>query len=130
MFVMKRILAKVALVAMAVTLPTAAQAQLEGRWRNAKGSVIVEVDRCGQAFCGTVSWASPNNREKGAAPGTRVLTDLRPQGAGVYRGQAFEPKRNLRGPATVRQAGPNVMIVRGCVIGGILCKEQRWMRVG
>ena len=33
------------------------------------------------------------------------------------------------GTAIVRQAGPNVMIVKGCAIMGLLCREQRWTRV-
>lgn len=128
---MKRILAKMALIALAAAAPTAASAQpaLEGQWKNPKGSVVVKVEQCGDAWCGTVSWASAKNRAKGTTPGTRVLTDLRPAGNGVYRGRAYEPKRNLRGSAIVRQVGPDLMIVKGCVIGGLLCKEQRWMRV-
>ena len=52
-----------------------------------------------------------------------------PHGDGVYKGKAFEPKRNIRGSATVRQVGPNVMVVKGCAILGMICKEQRWTRV-
>jgi len=128
---MKRILTQILIVLAAATVPVTASAQaaLEGRWKNPKGSVVVNVAPCGDAYCGTVSWANAKNREKGATPGTRVLSDLKPTGNGVYRGRAFEPKRNLRGAATVRQVSPDVMIVRGCVIGGLLCKEQRWMRI-
>ena len=128
---MTRIFARIALVAVAATVPVhaAAQAALEGKWANPKHSVIVNVAPCGGAFCGTVSWANAKNREKGAVPGTRVLSELKPAGDGVYKGRAYEPKRNLRGSATVRQVGPDLMIVRGCVIGGLLCKEQRWTRV-
>jgi uncharacterized protein (DUF2147 family) len=128
---MKRILAKAALLLLAATVPVTASAQaaLEGRWKNPKGSVIVNVTRCGDAYCGTVSWASARNRERGVEPGKRVLSDLRPQGKGVYKGRAFEPKRDISGSATVRQLGPNVMIVKGCAVVGLFCKEQRWTRI-
>lgn len=128
---MKRILARTGLILAAVALPaSAALAQsLEGRWANPKRSVIVEVDRCGDAYCGTIRSASAKNREKGATPGTRVLTGLRHQGDGVYKGKAYEPKRNISGSATVRQVGPNTMIVKGCAVIGIFCKEQRWTRI-
>ncbi len=128
---MKRLLAKIALILLAVIVPVTASAQaaLEGRWKNPKGSVIVNVERCGDAYCGTVSWATAKNREKGVSPGTRVLSDLRPQGNGVYRGRAFEPKRNIGGSAIVHQVGPNIMIVKGCAVIGLLCKEQRWIRI-
>jgi len=64
---MTRILAKIALMAVAATVPVhaAAQAALEGKWANPHRSVIVNVAPCGSAFCGTVSWANGKNREKG-----------------------------------------------------------------
>lgn len=125
---MKQILAAIVAVAFAAAPATASAQNLEGRWANPKRSVIVEVDRCGNAYCGTVAWTTPKNREKGATIGTRVLSDMRPQGNGVYKGRAFDPKRDIGGSATVRQTGPNTMVVKGCVIG-VICKEQRWTRV-
>lgn len=128
---MKRHILSIAAACMALSAPVAAaRAQaLEGKWANPKRSVIVNVAKCGDAFCGTVSWASPRNREKGVAPGTRVLSDLRPDGGGSYKGRAYEPKRGIRGSATVRQVGPNVMVVKGCAIAGLFCRDQRWTRV-
>src|SRR5690349_9028079 len=116
---MKRILLSIAAAAVALGATTPAYAQaLEGKWANSKRSVIVQVAKCGDAYCGTVSWASPKNREKGAEPGTRVLSDLRRAGDGTFKGKAYEPKRNIRGSATVRQIGPDTMVVKGCAIFG------------
>ena len=128
---MIRIFAKIALVAIAATVPVhaAAQAALEGRWANPHRSVIVNVTRCGDAYCGTVGWASERNREKGVGPGARVLSDLKPAGNGLYKGRAYDPKRGIGGSATVRQAGPNVMMVKGCAVAGLFCKSQRWTRI-
>lgn len=127
---MKRFILSIAAAAAALAASAPANAQaLEGKWSNPKRSVIVNVERCGEAYCGTVSWANARNREKGATPGTRVLSGLRPTGDGVYKGQAFEPKRSLSGSATVRQVGPDTMIVKGCAVIGIFCKEQRWTRI-
>ena len=127
---MKRILTTAGIViACAMPAMASAQATLEGKWANPKRSVIVHVAPCGNALCGTVSWASANNREKGTTPGTRVLTGLRPAGDGTYKGSAYEPKRDIHGSAIVRQVGPNVMVVKGCAVWGLFCKEQRWTRV-
>jgi len=127
---MKRIVLSIAAIAVALGTSSPALAQaIEGKWANQKRSVIVHVARCGDAYCGTVSWASAKNREKGAEPGTRVLTELRPAGDGSYKGKAYEPKRNIRGSATVRQVGPDTMVVRGCAVLGMFCSEQRWTRV-
>jgi uncharacterized protein (DUF2147 family) len=128
--IMKWISTKAALGLLALAAPALASSQsLEGRWANPKRSVIVSVSRCGEAYCGTVSWANAHNREKGTTPGTRVLSDLRPAGEGTYKGRAFEPKRDISGSATVRQVSPDVMIVKGCAVMGLFCKEQRWTRI-
>jgi uncharacterized protein (DUF2147 family) len=130
---MKRMLLLTA--SLLVAVPAAGSAQsLEGQWANPKRSVIVKVERCGDAYCGTVSWASQHNREKVAGRGrqlvgTPILTNLKPAGGGIFKGQAFEPKRNVRGTATVRQVGANTMVVKGCAVLGIFCREQRWTRV-
>ena len=132
---MKRILLSIAATAVALGTPASAKAQaLEGKWTNPKRSVVVNVARCGEAYCGTVSWASDKNIAKVSENGrkligTRILSDLRPAGNGLYKGRAFEPKRNIRGSATVRQVGPNTMVVKGCAVLGMLCREQRWTRV-
>lgn len=128
--IMKKILTRAAVLASAAALPAAAfAAPIEGHWKNSKGTVIVKVAPCGPSHCGTVAWASAHNRDEGVTPGTLVLSDLRPVGDGTYKGRAFEPKRDIGGSATVRQAGPNVMVVRACALAGLICKEQRWTRV-
>jgi uncharacterized protein (DUF2147 family) len=116
--------------------PAMASAQaIEGRWTNYKKNVIVEVERCGAAYCGRVVQASAKAQEKarkGGTPrliGTQILTGLKPVGDGKFRGRAFVPKRNIHATATVRQLGDNVMQVQGCVLGGLLCDNEKWTRV-
>ena len=130
---MKRIFLSIALL----TLASAANAvPIEGRWQNPKDSVIIDVAPCGAGtWCGKVSWASPKARadaRKGGTQrlvGTRLLSGLRPDGAGGWRGRAFLPKRNMRANALVHAANSNSIIVKGCLIGELICKEQRWTRV-
>ena len=114
--------------------PAHAQA-IEGRWTNYKKNVVVQVERCGAAYCGRVVQASAKAKEKarkGGTPnlvGTQILTGLKPIGDGRFRGRAFVPKRNVHATATVRQIGANVMQVQGCVLGGLLCDNEKWTRV-
>ena len=102
---MKKMLTLAASLLLAAPASGSAQS-LEGNWTNPKRSVIVKVEHCGTAYCGTVSWASPKNKDRGVTPGTRVLSDLKPLGGGIYKGRAYEPKRGISGSATVRQVGP------------------------
>ena len=120
-------------LALAAT-PASAQA-IEGQWTNYKKNVVVQVERCGAAYCGRVVEASEKAKakaRKGGTPnlvGTQILTGLKPIGNGKFRGRAFVPKRNIHATATVRQVGDNVMQVQGCVVGGMLCDNERWTRV-
>lgn len=129
---MKRLFLAFALL---VLTAAPASASVEGLWTNPKRSVVIEVGRCGPAWCGTVVWATPKakaNARKGGTEnliGTRILSSARPDGKGGYKGRAFVPKRNIRSSATMRQTGPNSMVVEGCALAGLLCKEQRWTRV-
>lgn len=135
---MKRIISIIALGAALLPLPAQAlaQAPLEGQWRNPKGSVVVRVAACGNAYCGIVVDASAKAKataKKGGTAsliGTRILSDVRAQRDGTYKGRAFDPKRNIHAPATIRMQGESILVIKGCVLGGIICKEQRWTRVG
>jgi uncharacterized protein (DUF2147 family) len=138
---MTRILSNAATLAMAVALiagSAAAQARgaIEGQWRNAKGSVVVKVDQCGEAWCATVVDASAKAKasaRRGGTPqlvGTQILSGVRPTGSGLYRGRAFDPKRNLRAAATIRFVNDTTIVIKGCLVSGIICKEQRWTKIG
>src|SRR4028118_757646 len=132
---MKQLFTISALLFASLSAPATAQASVEGRWTNPKRSIVIEVSRCGPAWCGTVVQATAKakaNARKGGTQnliGTRILSGARPVGKGVYKGRGFIPRRNISAPATIRQRGPNVMEVEGCALGGLLCKEQRWTRV-
>ena len=117
-----------------IALPSAAAAApIEGKWQNPKDSVIVMVKSCGAAtWCGRVSWASPKAKRKADGRlrvGTQLLSGLKSDGRGGYKGRAYEPRRPIRANATIRQAGRNALIVKGCALGGLICKSQRWTRV-
>ena len=116
--------------------PARAEAPIEGRWTNPKGNVTVRIATCGDGYCATVIDATAKAKataKKGGTSnliGTQVMSDFRASGDGTYRGRAFDPKRNLRAPATIRMVGKSTLVVKGCLIGGLICKEQRWKKVG
>jgi uncharacterized protein (DUF2147 family) len=133
---MKQVFPIAALAALAAAASSAStgQAPIEGRWSNPKDSVVVEVARCGTAYCGTVVQASPkakaDAREGGIANlvGTRLMSGFRPIRSG-YRGKVLLPKRGIHATGTIRPVGTQQLSVKGCLVGGMLCKEQRWDRV-
>lgn len=107
---------------------------LSGRWRNAKGSVVVSIQPCGRGWCGVVVEATARAKERareGGTPaliGTQVLKGVEGTAGNRFKGQVFDPKRNIRAPATLRLLSARVLEVRGCVFAGLICKEQEWTR--
>lgn len=122
-----------ALVTYMVVASAAPADQIEGLWLHPENSVIIHLAPCGQAICGTVTWA--NERAKKAASrgidqlvGARLLTDLRPRDNGQWRGKLFVPDLNVRVNGKLTPIKPNKLRVSGCLIGGMICGSQVWTR--
>jgi len=132
---MRRIIITIAAMALSAAPASASAQAIAGQWTNYKKNVVVQVERCGAAYCGRVVQASAKAQakaRKGGTPnlvGTQILTGLKPIGDGKFRGKAFVPKRNIHATATVRQLSDDVMQVQGCVLGGLLCDNEKWTRV-
>lgn len=120
-----------ALLALAIKV---AASCLEGHWGNEDGSVIVEIRACGDALCGTIRSASEKaqaDARRGGTNdlvGTEVLTDFKAVRADRWRGVLFVPDRDWRLKAEIIQLDADRLRIRGCAIGGMLCKSQVWQR--
>ena len=107
----------------------------EGSWQNPTASVIIVIAPCGEAFCGSVSWASDKaqaDARKGGTDrlvGTQVLSNFVSTQSGSWKGQLFLPDLNKRSKAEIRRIGDSQLKVTGCAIAGLVCKSQLWTRV-
>ncbi|HEX8192395.1 MAG TPA: DUF2147 domain-containing protein [Allosphingosinicella sp.] len=130
-------LAVAALVAAAAAgaVQAAGPAQPTGVWRNPKNSVHVRIQPCGANVCGTVVWANARAQEKARAGGTarligtQLFREFRREGPDSWAGRVFVPDRNQSYSGTLRLAGPNQIVARGCLLGRYLCRSQTWSRV-
>lgn len=130
---MKRILLSIGMVA-ALAAPAAATAgsPLEGRWRN--GKMEIQIDRCGEALCGTIVKASAKAQakaQKGSGTeliGARLIENIRSTGGNSYKARVFLADRNMHATGTIRQVNNDRLAVRGCALL-ILCKSATWDRV-
>lgn len=120
----------IAFAAMAV----AADAPIAGKWTNPSGSVVVAIEPCGGAWCGTVARASDGAKADAlrggtaALVGTRLMTGFKPAGANKWRGRLFIPDINRRSHAELRIIGADQLKVIGCMVGRMICKSQMWTR--
>jgi uncharacterized protein (DUF2147 family) len=106
-----------------------------GIWRNPKKSVYVRTEFCGDRLCGEIVCATPKAiaqaQAKGAGTlmGTKVFEDLERRDDGSWRGSVFVPDRRSRFQSTLTLLDTARLEIRGCALGGLICKEQIWQRV-
>ena len=113
----------------------ASEQTLAGYWANAPTTVIVLIAPCAdEGWCGTVQWASDKAKVDAAQRGTANLigTELMHGFVAVaparWKGRLFVPDLNKRSKAELRQLDANRLQVRGCAVGGLICKSQVWTR--
>jgi uncharacterized protein (DUF2147 family) len=123
--------------ALAVTAPARPP---EGVWIGPHNNVAVRTGPCGDRpwddrLCGWVVWADgeaqSDARDGGVARlvGTALLEDYRADGPNHWRGTVFVPDMGRRFASQIDQLSPGRMRVRGCILGGLLCKSQNWTRI-
>lgn len=130
---MKTISTRIALGlwASAMSVPAAAQAPIEGLWRNPSGTAIIAIAPCGPVLCGKVVWASARGQREVAAHapkvvGTTVLTNVKPRGE-RWTGNLYIPDDNIHVSARLQPLTARQMKLTGCIIG-IFCRSQVWTR--
>jgi len=113
---------------------SAAASPVEGVWHNPKNSVAVKTGACGDRLCGWVVRASDEaqaDARDGGTPkliGTALLREYRPSGRRKWSGQIFVPDMGRSFGSTLTLVDTNTIDVKGCLIGGFLCKTQTWHR--
>lgn len=108
---------------------------IEGVWSNPTDSVRVRTGHCGDSVCGWVIWANDKARadaeRKSGGPliGAKLLRDYRVSGKARWTGRLYVPDMDSTFGSTITMVGTRTIRVKGCVIGGLLCKSQDWHRV-
>jgi uncharacterized protein (DUF2147 family) len=115
-----------------------------GNWLTPGGRGMVAVTDCGGALCGNIVWLKEPNDADGQPlrdhlnkdedlrgrkiMGLPILLGLTPQGANVWQGAVYDPERGRSFDVTLTFDGANQMSLRGCGLGGLVCKTQIWVR--
>lgn len=107
-----------------------------GIWKTAEGEeggyLHVSIAPCGSAICGTINTAFDANGNMSPEYenlGKQLIWDMTADGGGAYSGgkiwapdadKTYNSKMSLNG---------NILTVKGCVAGGLICRGQDWTRV-
>jgi uncharacterized protein (DUF2147 family) len=113
------------LMALGPLTPAAAQ-DATGTWARDSGDAHVRFGPCGSALCGTITWVKDTTRA--SEIGRKVFFDMKQDGPGAWKGQAFNPEDGKTYTGKMTLAG-DVLTTSGCVLGGLFCKTVVWSRV-
>lgn len=109
------------------TLAASAAAQQpadpSGVWMRDDGNARVRIAPCGTNICATNLWIGDTS--KGEEAGDRLVMSLTQKTADTLAGTAFDPKRNRTYSITVVVLDKS-LVTRGCILGGILCRDVHW----
>lgn len=109
------------------TVPALAaqEADPSGVWLRNDGNARVRIAPCGANICATNLWIKDTS--SGEAAGDKLIMKVSPKSSGTFEGTAYDPKRDMSYSIkmTVTKAS---LTTRGCVVGGLLCKNVTWSR--
>jgi uncharacterized protein (DUF2147 family) len=91
--------------------------QIIGTWQRPSSGVLVKFQPCGSAYCGIVQSGEYAGKSIGKMNGS----------GGQYKGTLTDLKeeKTYNGKASV---SGNSMSLKGCVLGGLICKGETWKR--
>lgn len=105
---------------------SSAHEQLSGHWSRGDGAARVRISSCGSSFCAVNTWVAKAGG--GEKVGDRLVMSVSPSSATVLKGTAYDPQRNLTYAIEIR-VGERRMTTRGCVLGGLVCKNVGWAKL-
>jgi uncharacterized protein (DUF2147 family) len=100
---------------------------VDGEWARDDGQLRTLIGSCGENICAANTWVkNPQGDER---VGDRLVMTLRETEGKGWEGTAFDPQRNRSYSMKLSLSG-NKMTTRGCILGGILCRDASWTRFG
>jgi uncharacterized protein (DUF2147 family) len=105
--------------------PPAFAQDIGGIWLRESGASRVRFAKCGEALCGTLAWLKDASGP--AKVGQRIFYDMKPDGAGKWKGSAFNPEDGKTYSGTMTLTGDR-LTTSGCVLVGLICRSVNWAK--
>ncbi|CAN7535874.1 DUF2147 domain-containing protein [Bosea sp. LjRoot90] len=132
-------LASVLAAALVTALPALADpmGDMVGRWRDSDGESEIAINRCGSALCGKIVWLKQERFDifnpdealrKRSLLGLQVLSGFKPAAKGALEGEGYNPADGKSYRTTLELASHWSLVMRGCVLGGLICDDDTWSR--
>jgi len=116
--------------------PVPALADATGKWLVAKRIAMIRIVNCNGEYWGVVAWEqTPGVDAKNPDPAKRgrptlgipVLLGMKPSKPGEWSGDIYNSNDGKTYSASIILRNPNVLQVKGCVLG-FLCGGEDWTR--
>ena len=105
----------------------AASPDPSGVWMRGDGNARVKIAPCGDSVCATNLWIKDTSG--GEEVGDKLVMKVKPESDDTLSGSAYDVKRKRTYSITIKVAKAN-LVTRGCIAGGLLCKDVSWSRAG
>lgn len=96
-----------------------------GIWARGDGKALVRIAPCEGGLCATNMWIKPGTPDE--KTGDKLILSVTPSGPTTWAGDAFDPQRQAHFRIEI-DAQEKEMTTRGCLLGGLLCKDVHWTR--
>ena len=115
-----------AVAATALAAPAFAQSSPYGTWTRPSTGTQVDFFDCGGKLCAKVKGVKDATKQD--AVGKSILTGAAKAGDNVWKGDLLnlEDGRTYGGVVTLE--GPNALNLKGCALGGLVCKGETWTK--
>ena len=118
-----------------------------GTWLTEDKKAQVRIVNCGGALCGTIVWLKepidPDTKQpkldkkntdasKQSRPllGVQIVLGMKPSSTpNQWAGDVYNASDGKTYSGSFTLTGPSTAELKGCVLGGLICKSQTWTRV-
>lgn len=105
---------------------SAASPDPSGVWNRGDGNARVKIAPCGANICATNVWIGDTSG--GEEVGDKLVMTVKPASANTLSGEAYDAKRKRSYSIEIKVEKSN-LVTKGCIVGGLLCKDVAWSRV-
>jgi uncharacterized protein (DUF2147 family) len=116
-----------------------------GTWYTADNDSQVRITNCGGALCGAIVWLKePNDPDTGKPKtdkhnpdagkqnqpliGVQIVLGMKPSGTDQWSGDVYNAQDGRTYSGSFTMISANAAELKGCVMGGLICKGQAWTR--
>jgi uncharacterized protein (DUF2147 family) len=116
-----------------------------GMWFTGDKKGKIKIVNCGGGLCGNLVWLAepldpethqPKTDQNNANAslksrpllGIPIVLDMKPSGPNTWEGKVYNSRDGSTYSGSFTMTGANTADLKGCVMGGLICKTEEWTR--